>query len=218
MKSPSLIYLYSRFERFWHWAQASLIIVLLVTGFEIHGAYRLLGFQAAIKVHNFCAWSWLGLYLFILFWMATTGEWKHYIPTFRKLFDVARFYLIGIFRGETHPVPKTTRAKHNPLQRLTYLGIVTLLVPFQILTGYLYYFYNRWPEFGLSWALGPVAILHTAGAFALAGYLIGHVYMTTTGSRLTTHLKSMFSGWAEVENPKGHEWEVKPGRNSSRIE
>ena len=29
------IYLYTRYERFWHWVQAALIITLLVTGFEI---------------------------------------------------------------------------------------------------------------------------------------------------------------------------------------
>ncbi len=37
------IYLYTRFERFWHWFQALLIMLLLVTGFELHGTYGLLG-------------------------------------------------------------------------------------------------------------------------------------------------------------------------------
>jgi Ni,Fe-hydrogenase I cytochrome b subunit len=30
------IYLYTRFERFWHWFQALMIITLIVTGLEIH--------------------------------------------------------------------------------------------------------------------------------------------------------------------------------------
>ena len=51
------IYLFHKFERFHHWVQALLIISLLLTGFEIHGAYRLFGFDTAYRVHNFCAWS-----------------------------------------------------------------------------------------------------------------------------------------------------------------
>jgi Ni,Fe-hydrogenase I cytochrome b subunit len=31
------IYIFKRFERFWHWTQALLILTLLVTGFEVHG-------------------------------------------------------------------------------------------------------------------------------------------------------------------------------------
>ena len=38
------------------------------------------------------------------------------------------YYSVGIFRGDPHPVPKSQRAKHNPLQRLTYLAIVSVLV------------------------------------------------------------------------------------------
>ena len=31
------IYLYARFERFWHWTQMALIMVLMFTGFGLHG-------------------------------------------------------------------------------------------------------------------------------------------------------------------------------------
>ena len=50
------VILYSRFERFWHWSQSLLIIVMLVTGFEIHGTYSLLGFEQA----KFSSWSGVG--------------------------------------------------------------------------------------------------------------------------------------------------------------
>ena len=194
------LYLYTRFERFWHWAQTLLILVLLVTGFEIHGTYRLFGFETAFTVHNACAWTWFVLYAFIVFWMATTGEWKHYVPTFLKLMDVVRYYVSGIFKGEPHPVPKSERSKHNPLQRLTYLGIVSILVPFQMVTGFLYYTYNQRPAFGFagSLTLQAVAILHTVGAFAFLAFVIVHVYMTTTGHTLTAHIKAMFTGYEDV--------------------
>ncbi len=209
MEKNECIYLYTRFERFWHWAQALLVLILILTGLEIHGTYSLLGFETAFSVHNFCAWTWLVLYVFILFWMAITEEWKQYIPTFQKLFAVMWYYVYGIFKGDPHPVPKTARVKHNPLQRLTYLGIVSFLVPFQLITGYLYYYYNAWPQLGWDWALRPVALLHTAGGFAMLVFLIVHVYMTTTGHSLSAHIKSMFTGWEEVEDTAGHEWEVK---------
>ncbi|MCF8107210.1 MAG: cytochrome b/b6 domain-containing protein [Desulfohalobiaceae bacterium] len=209
MNNGKNIYLYTRFERFWHWAQGILIILLMLSGFEIHGLYTLFGFETAFGVHNFCAWTWLILYAFILFWMAITAEWKQYIPTFQKLFAVMWYYLHGIFKGEPHPVPKTTRAKHNPLQRLTYLGIVTFLVPFQLITGYMYYYYNAWPSLGWDWALQPVALLHTAGGFAMLTFFIVHIYMTTTGHTWSVHIKSMFTGWEEVESTAGHEWEAK---------
>lgn len=203
------IYLYTRFERFWHWAQSLFILILLFTGFEIHGTYHLLGFETAFRLHNSTAWAWLTLYVFIIFWMLTTGEWKQYVPTFRKLVDVACYYAYGIFKGESHPVPKCVRAKHNPLQRLTYLSIVTFLVPYQLLTGYLYYYYNRWPELGFTGSLNTVAVLHTIGGFAMLIFVIIHVYMTTTGHTPLAHIMSMISGWEEVEDKKTHDWEAK---------
>ena len=45
--STNRILLYKRYERFWHWAQALLVIFMLITGFEIHGAYGLFGFARA---------------------------------------------------------------------------------------------------------------------------------------------------------------------------
>ena len=51
------IYIFKRFERFWHWAQAALIMFLMLTGFEVHGAYTLFGFERATSLHTIGAWS-----------------------------------------------------------------------------------------------------------------------------------------------------------------
>ncbi|SIN78243.1 cytochrome b/b6 domain-containing protein [Halodesulfovibrio marinisediminis] len=197
--SSTKLYLYTRFERFWHWAQATLIIILLVTGFEVHGTFTLFGFGSAVEIHNFCAWTWLVLYAFIVFWIITTGEWRHYVPTFVKMFEVIQYYVSGIFKGEPHPVPKSERVKHNPLQRITYLGIVSVLVPFQIITGFMYYLYNDWPTFGWAFDLSTIAILHTVGAFAMLVFFVVHVYMTTTGHHPFSHIKAMVTGYEELE-------------------
>jgi len=203
------IYIYSRFERFWHWVQALFIIVLLLTGFELHGTFVLFGYHTAFYIHNGTAWAWLILYAFIIFWMLTTGEWRQYVPTFKKMVDVGVYYCSGIFRGEPHPVPKTARIKHNPLQRLTYLGIVVVLVPFQIITGFLFYYYSDWGLWGFDWSLIVIAGLHIAGAFAMLAFLVVHIYMTTTGHSVFTHTKAMFTGWETVADLRQHEWEKK---------
>jgi thiosulfate reductase cytochrome b subunit len=192
------IYLYTRFERFWHWTQALLILLLAVTGMETHGTFRLFGFDTATSLHNGSGIAWFVLYTFIVFWQLTTGEWKHYIPTTKKLMAVIFYYIYGIFKGESHPVPKSERSKHNPLQRLTYLSISVILIPLQVITGFLYYTYNSWAQWGINTSLSTVATIHTAGAFALVAFLVVHIYMTTTGHSVTCHIKAMCTGWEEV--------------------
>jgi len=201
MTKMTNIYLYSRYERFWHWLQAILIAVLLLTGFEVHGALTLFGFDEAVEIHNTVGIAWLIAFAFFVFWVFTTGEWKQYIPTTKKMLLVVRYYAYGIFRGESHPVPKRKDAKHNPLQRLVYLSLAAILLPVQMISGILYWGYNSWAEWGIgNLALGPVALVHTAGAFAILSFLVVHLYMITTGHSVFAHTRAMITGWEEVED------------------
>jgi thiosulfate reductase cytochrome b subunit len=203
------IYLYTRYERFWHWLQMVFIFILLITGLEIHGVYALFGFERAVEIHNFTGISWLIAFAFFVFWVFTTGEWKQYIPTTRKMLEVIRYYSYGIFKGESHPVPKRKDAKHNPLQRLTYLSLAAFLLPIQMVTGFLYWGYNSWTDWGFGGLpLGLVALVHMAGAFAIFSFIIVHVYMTTTGHTIFAHIKAMITGWEDVEEGvEIEEWE-----------
>ncbi|MCF8052276.1 MAG: cytochrome b/b6 domain-containing protein [Desulfobacterales bacterium] len=212
-RNLSLIYLYTRYERFWHWFQAALIILLLVTGFEVNTGVGIFGFQTAVTVHNYAGLTWLIAFAFFVFWLFTTGEWKQYVPTTKKMLVVMRYYAYGIFRGEPHPVPKRKEAKHNPLQRLTYLGLAAALLPVQMATGFLYWGYNSWGDWGLSaLTLQIVALVHTAGAFAILSFLVVHLYMTTTGHTISAHVKAMITGWEEVEkDEKIEDWEQRAG-------
>ncbi len=207
-KKMTRIYLYTRYERFWHWLQMALIFVLLVTGFEVHGTFPFLGFNEAVDVHNYVGLSWLIAFAFFVFWVLTTGEWKQYIPTTKKMFQVVLYYSYGIFKGESHPVPKRKEAKHNPLQRLVYLSLAAFLLPLQMASGFLYWGYNSWKAWGLDWlTLDTLAFIHTAGAFAILCFIIVHVYMTTTGHTVTAHVKAMITGWEDVEEGDVQEWE-----------
>lgn len=193
------VYLFKGVERFWHWSQAALVIFMLLTGFEIHGTYRVFGFRNAVDYHTIAAWTLVGLWVFAIFWHVTTGEWRHYIPTTDRIQAIIHFYASGIFHGEPHPFKPTPLQKHNPLQRLTYLAILTLLSPLLWVTGWLSLFHAQWTAWGLSaLRLEWVAVAHTAGAFLMLAFLISHLYLATTGPRLTSQVRAMVTGWEEA--------------------
>lgn len=203
MENMERIYVFKRFERFWHWAQAGLIMLMMFTGFAVHGTHRLIGFETAVEVHTFSAWALITLWCFAIFWHFTTGEWKQYIPTTEKLGAMVKYYLTGIFTDAPHPFKQTTLKKHNPLQRLAYLGVKLFINPLLWITGLAYLFYNDWPALGLSGlSLHWVALAHTASAFLMLSFFVVHVYFATTGHTPTAHIKAMITGWEEAEATK----------------
>lgn len=191
------VHMYARFERFWHWTQAALVLSLGVTGFEIHGSYALLGFKTAVEIHSLLVWALMVLWVFAIFWHLTTGEWRNYVPTLRLAPQVVRHYAYGIFRGEEHPWPKARDAKLNPLQRGAYLGLKLGINPVLWVSGLLYLFSHALPGMDL----GTVALVHTAGAYAMAVFVIMHVYLTTTGPTVFAYHKAMITGWEDLHGP-----------------
>ncbi len=194
------LYIFKRFERFWHWSQAGLILFLLVSGFEVHGLYNLFGFENAVAYHTVAAWTLVGLWIFAIFWHFTTGEWKQYIPTMEKVDAMLKYYLTGIFTDAPHPVKTTTLTKHNPLQRLAYLFVLVVISPLIWFTGWFYLFYNSWADWGVSWLnLEYVSYFHVAGAYLMLIFVIAHVYLGTAGHTPTAHFKAMVTGYEEVD-------------------
>ena len=198
------VYIYKLFERFWHWTQAALILILAMTGFEIHGFIEFFGFENAVVYHNIAAVTFIVLIIFAIFWHFITGEWKQYIPTFANLKAQIDFYLIGIFRNAPHPVKRHVLSKLNPLQRLTYLGLKLLVIPVMVVSG-LFYLYYRYPQNGEIQTLSidslkVIALIHTAGAFLLVVFIIAHIYLITTGRTITSNLEAMITGYEELES------------------
>lgn len=199
------IHLYSLYERIWHWAQAVGILLLILTGVSIHfsGSLPLVPFPVAVWIHNA-----VGLLLVLnaalgLFYYLTTGTIRQYLPEphdFTTLAGrLARYYLRGMFRGEPHPLEKTSEHRLNPLQQITYLAILNVLLPFQIVSGLLMWGAQYRPELvHLLGGLGGVAAIHTLGAWLFAAFLIAHVYLTTTGPTPTAYLKAMIFGYEEI--------------------
>lgn len=161
------------------------------------------GFESAVRIHNFAAWAFIVLIIFAIFWHITTGEWKQYVPTTKNLKAQAEFYLLGIFRNAPHPTKKTVISKLNPLQRLVYLGLKILVIPVMVLSGLLFMFY-RYPQgdkiaFINIDSLEVIALIHTAGAFALLAFILVHLYLITTGHTITSNLNAMITGWEELD-------------------
>jgi thiosulfate reductase cytochrome b subunit len=191
---------FKRFERLWHWSQMALILTLLFSGAAIYGVNPLMTFADAVTLHTWAAIILIALWLFATFWLFTTGQWRHYMPTTENFVQVARFYAFGIFKGEHHPYRKTYRRKHNPLQAVTYLLVKTVIFPAVWLSGIPYLLIS----FGIGgflndFGLGNIALVHTAAAIAITVFIIAHVYLLTTGHSFVEHVKPMITGYDDVE-------------------
>ena len=200
----SAVPLYSLHERVWHWLQAAAMILLIATGMDIHypDRFGIVGSLAnAIRLH-----AWLGAALILnaflgAFYHLTAEKYHHFLPRMDDFTGAAvrqaRFYLYGIFKGERHPLDADPKRKLNSLQKITYLALLNILLPFQIVTGVLMWGADRWPDLfdraGGLWLLGPA---HTLGAYLFLAFLIGHIYLATTGPTPLALLREMTNGRA----------------------
>jgi thiosulfate reductase cytochrome b subunit len=200
------VYMYEAYERFWHWLQTAGIVLLLFTGLVIHrpDMFGVFSFRNMVTVHNVLAAILAVNAGLSLFHHLVSGQIKQYIPRPRGFFDDAimqtKFYLQGIFKGEAHPFQKKPEKKMNPLQQVTYFGILNVLLPLQGLTGILMWGVQRWPGAAdLFGGLPFLAPFHTLIAWTFAAFIVGHVYLTTTGHEPLEGIKGMVTGWEEVE-------------------
>lgn len=205
------MYLYEAYERFWHWLQTVLIVILLVTGLFIHRPDLFgVSFRGLVVIHNVSAVILALNAALSLFYHLVSGKVRQYLPHPYGFFDdaiqQAKYYLRGIFKGAAHPFEKTPERKMNPLQQVTYLGILNVLLPLQGLTGILMWGAQRWP--GVAAALGGLeglAAFHTLIAWLFAAFIIAHVYLTTTGGpKPLDSIKAMVTGWEDVEVHEAH--------------
>ncbi|GAB4492507.1 MAG: hypothetical protein Fur0016_24780 [Anaerolineales bacterium] len=210
--TPTLkrVYMYEAYERFWHWLQTFAIVFLLFTGLVIHrpDIFGAFSFRYMVLIHNVLAAILVLNFLMSLFWHVTTGEVRQYIPNFLKPVGIindmvvqVKFYIGGIFKGEAHPFEKRREKKLNPLQQITYFGLLTVLLPLQMLTGALMWGVQQWPQIA-NWfgGLPFLAPFHSLIAWLLAAFIVGHVYLTTTGATPLEAMRAMVTGWEEVEH------------------
>ncbi|HET9914494.1 MAG TPA: cytochrome b/b6 domain-containing protein [Anaerolineales bacterium] len=205
-KQTERIYMYESYRRFWHWLQTTSIVILLFTGLIIHrpDIFGAFSFRGVVTVHNVLAVILVVNALLSIFYHVATDRLKEFIPHPYGFFDdaivQAKYYIRGIFKGEVHPFEKRPDSRMNPIQKATYFGILNVLLPLQILTGMLMWGVQKWPAVA-NWfgGLPVLAPFHSLVAWTFATFIIGHVYMTTTGATPLESIRGMITGYEEVE-------------------
>ncbi|MEZ4653852.1 MAG: cytochrome b/b6 domain-containing protein, partial [Candidatus Eisenbacteria bacterium] len=199
------VYLYRRYERIWHWLMAGSILVLMMTGLAVHySGSGTLPLPIAVRLHNVFAVILVVNAFLSLFYHVSTSTIRQFFPDRRGLLgrisEQAHFYVRGLFVGQPHPQPKSMDRKLNPLQQVTYLVLLNLLFPLQMLTGIAIWGIARWP--GLADAIGGLSVvapLHNAGSWLFLAFFVLHVYLTTTGHTVLSNIQAMIDGHDLVE-------------------
>ena len=200
------LYLYTVYERIWHWLQTVLIFMLIFTGAGIRfpDYCRLCDFLLLVRLHKILGFVLLVNAFLALFYHLSTGYIKQFIPEPKDFISMAIrlsiYYMRDIFRGEWHPFKRDFHHKLNPLQQIIYLVILNILLPFQVISGILLWGSQYWPD--QVDRLIDVSVLteaHSLASWLFVAFIIGHVYMTTTGPTPLSYLKGMITGWEEVE-------------------
>ena len=162
-------------------------------------------FAYVVQVHNVLGFILVINAALALFYNLASGQIRQYLPEPKgfvgRSLAQAMYYSRGIFAGKPHPLEKTRENKLNPLQQVTYLAILNILLPAQVITGVLIWGLQKWPQLAAS--LGGLLILaptHTLVAWAFSSFIVMHVYLTTAaGQTPGAGIKSMVSGWEDVE-------------------
>lgn len=205
--STRRVHMYDAYRRFWHWLQAITILILLLTGLIIHrpDLFAVFSFSGMVSLHNILAVILVINAALSLFYHLATDRMREYIPRPYGFFDDAirqtQYYVSGIFKGEPHPFEKRPDNRMNPIQKLTYFGILNVLLPLQIVTGALMWGVQHWPEIaGTFGGLPLLAPFHSLLAWLFACFIVGHVYLTTTGATPLEAIRGMVTGYEEIED------------------
>ncbi|MEN8179131.1 MAG: cytochrome b/b6 domain-containing protein [Pseudomonadota bacterium] len=196
------LYLYSLWVRIWHWLNALSCVILLLSGMSLHFSNRhdpIVSFDTSMIVHNIAGIAMALLYVVFLIGNIISSNGVHYKVKIKgyinRLIKQVIYYGVGIFKGEPHPFPATQTCKFNPMQQVAYVGVMYGLVSALVLSGVMLLFPESIPDnlFGAGTIL-PIALAHTLLSYFLALFLIGHLYLATTGHTPLSNYKTMITG------------------------
>lgn len=204
------IYLYPLWLRIWHHVNAVLMLALILTGVSMQYSnpdYPLIRFDIAVSVHNISGIMLTLSYFYFFLGILFTSIGRHYVMKqgfFKAFYQQAKYYLFGIFRGDPHPFPVNAERKFNPIQQITYNVIQHAITPVTFVTGWALLY----PEtiilnvFGYS-GIMLTSLLHVAAGFLISVFLVIHLYFITVGHSVTSNLKSMITGYHEINEEEG---------------
>ena len=196
-------YVFGSYERLWHWTMALSGVVLILTGLEIHNASGFVDLPKSVSLHNVFAVILMVNAFLALFYHLTTRAIRTFLPEphgfLARVLAHLAYQTQGIFFGGPHP-GNAPGHKLNPLQQVTYLVLLNVLFPLQIVTGALVWAVGNWPDVAAAvGGLAYLAPLHNLGSWLFLSFFVLHVYLVTTGRTPTEHLESMVTGYQSVE-------------------
>jgi len=205
-------YLHTLPVRIWHWLNALCFFGLIITGAQIRyrGILNWMEFPLAVNLHNQFGFLLIGSFLIWAVYYLFTGRIKVYLPDILHPVEYvtaavkqAWYYGYGIFVGEKNPHHATLDHKFNPMQQVSYFGIMFFLLPAQIVTGILLWDLDRFASFiDLLGGIKITSGLHMLLTIIFTAFLFVHVYLTTLGRTPMEHIKAMFTGYEEEETEK----------------
>lgn len=211
------IHLHALPVRIWHWVNLAAFIILIVTGAQIKMADKmnLFSFQTAVDVHSWLGFILIANYFIWLVYYLVTRNIKIYIPPLhhpvdfaKKALIQAKFYGWGIMVGDDNPHHPTFYNKFNPMQQVSYLMIMVLLIPLQLITGlFLWDPHLFGPGINLIGGIQIADLIHVGLWIFFSAFMIVHFYLATLGHTPMAHIIAMFKGYEEVHEEHGHEEE-----------
>lgn len=199
------MYLYPKWLRLWHWLNAILFIVLILTGISMQYTGKnnpdyIISFARAVKWHNLAATILTINYIFFVTGNIVTRNGRYYRIKkenfIKDLMTQLKFYAGGMFKKQEHPFPVTEERKFNPLQKFTYVLAMYVAFPLLVISGIGLLF----PEitvrnfFGVS-GLIYTDLLHITMGFLLSIFMIIHIYTCTLGAKPTSLFWGMITGY-----------------------
>ncbi len=195
--------------RVWHWANALMFIILIVTGVQIRylDLFSLMSFRTAVVTHNWVAFALIAnFFIWLLFYLFSDKN-KAYHPEFNivKLADQSLkqmlYYGWGMFRGEPNPHHIDPYNKFNPLQRMLYQILMLFLLPLQFATGLMLWDVKRFqPYIDMVGGVRVVDTVHVLIFIFFVFYMFFHPYLATLGHTPTAHIKAMITGYEDDDH------------------
>jgi len=203
------LYLYPVFIRIWHLINATLCLLLIITGISMQFSnpkYPLIRFHIAVSVHNIVGIFLIINYVLFIIGNIVSGNGRYYRLHLNGLFNNLKqqfiYYVKGIFQKENAPFQINTERKFNPLQQFTYLCIMYFLIPIIIISGVALMYPDIFiPNkfLGIS-ALHLTDLVHIIVGFIISLFMIVHIYFCTIGKTPVSSFKSMVNGYHEVHD------------------
>ena len=162
------------------------------------------GFAGAVRWHDVAARILTLNYLVFIAGNIISGNGKYYrINEKNLLSDLGKqikYFSWGMFKREKQPFPLTLENKFNPLEKVSYLLLMYLVLPMQILSGIVLLF----PDMTIIKILGTrmyifTDILHTILGLLISLFLIIHIYLCTTGTKPSSFFRGIISGYIESD-------------------